>query len=283
MLQQAFGTLALWLLGTRQSGAGWRVTPFWRLARVRYVGEVLNYAMPTGGVGGEPYKHLVLSRSEGRRSTFHALAAAKFLHVAGIGPFAAVVFFMPATHGMGGKPWLVSLVSFGVMSLVVTATMWGLVLWRGVGRALLGGYYRIRQRVPRSLRKLRWLLHSDRAAAMQIKRTWGRAMVAYACYIGMWCASAMEWLAIAEVLGIGWQELGIAGAGMFECASLIISALIPVPAGVGTQEAGKMAIATVVGFTPQVGIAMSLIRRAREILMVLAGVTLGFVEWRRTP
>jgi hypothetical protein len=99
----------------------------------------------------------------------------------------------------------------------------------------------------------------------------------------MWWAAALEWLAIAEVLGIGWQELGVMGAGIFECVSIIVGAVILVPAGMGAQEAGKLAIAQVVGLAPQMGLAMSLVRRAREILMVLAGVILGLVEWRRTP
>ena len=69
ILQQALGTLALWLLGTCDAKSGWQATGFWRLAHIRYVGEVLNYALPTGAVGGEPYKHLILSRtrSEERR------------------------------------------------------------------------------------------------------------------------------------------------------------------------------------------------------------------------
>jgi hypothetical protein len=283
MLQQALGTLALWLLGTREGRAGWRATSFWRLAGVRYVGEVLNYAMPTGAVGGEPYKYLVFGRSEGRHSTFKALAAAKFLHVTGAGLFAAVVFFGAAVHGIGGKPWLVSLFSFGVLSLFVTAMLWGIVLCHCVGHALPGGYYRVRRWVPRWLHEFRWLLHSDCAAALQIKSAWGRAMAAYACYVGMWWAAALEWLAIAKVLGIGWQELGVMGAGIFECVSIIVGAVILVPAGMGAQEAGKLGIAQVVGLAPQMGLAMSLVRRAREILMVLAGIILGLVEWRRTP
>jgi len=120
LLQQILGTLALWLLGTRERRGGWRVTPFWRLARVRYVGEVLNFALPTGGIGGEPYKHIVLSRSEGTRPSFHALAAAKFLHVAGIGPFGAVIFFGGVLSGYGGNTGKVILLSLGFLSIFIS-------------------------------------------------------------------------------------------------------------------------------------------------------------------
>jgi len=244
---------------------------------------VFNYALPTGAVGGEPYKHLILSRTEGKRPSFHALAAAKFLHLAGIGPFAAFVFFIAAASELGGKALQVPLFSLAALSLILTVMAWNLVLGRRVGGCLLGGFYRLRRRIPSSLRKLRRVLHIDHAASIQIKHSRGRATLAYACYIGMWYVASLEWLAIAEVLGYDWQQLGLAGAGMFECTSLLVAAVIPVPAGVGTQEAGKVAIAGIVGLGPQMALAMSLVRRAREILMVLAGVILGVLEWRRVP
>jgi len=281
ILQQSLGTFALWLLGTRPSASGWRYTPIFSLARVRYVGEVLNYAMPTGGVGGEPYKLLTLSRSEGTNPAFRALAAAKFLHVAAVGPFAATVFFSAAAKGMGGEQWHRSLIYTATALLIVTIALWSVVLWSFVGRLLIGGYFRIRFRVPKKLRGLRRFLHIDIAAAKEIKRAPLRTAVAYACYLGMWFAASLEWLAIARVLGTSAEGLSLTGAGMFECATIIVAAAVPVPAGMGTQEAGKAAIAVMLGMAPPVGVAMSLIRRGREILMVIAGVVLGLLEWGR--
>lgn len=281
ILQQGLGTLALWLLGTRPSASGWRSTSFFRLARVRYVGEVLNYSMPTGGVGGEPYKLLALSRSEGTNPAFRALAAAKFLHVAAVGPFAAAVFFSAAAKGMGGGQWHTSLIYTAAILLVVTIALWSIVLWSFVGRLLIGGYFRIRFRVPKKLRGLRMFLHIDIAAAKEIKRAPLRTTLAYACYLGMWFAASLEWLAIARILGPGADGLTLTGAGMFECATIIVAAAVPVPAGMGTQEAGKAAVAAMLGLGPHAGVAMSLIRRGREILMVIAGVLLGLFEWGR--
>jgi hypothetical protein len=280
-VQQSFGTIALWLLGTEGGGPAWRHTPFARLTRVRYVGEVLNYALPTGAVGGEPYKYLMLRPAEGNRAAFHALAAAKFLHLAAIGPFGALVFFSSALLGIGGESWHTPFFLLGIASLVFAAGFWVLMLWKGLGRMLLGGYYRIRRRVPRPLRKLRRFFHSDRAAATHIQEAWGRTSAAYGLYIGMWAAAAAEWIMVAMVLGIDWHRVGLTGAGLIECASLIVGAVIPVPAGVGTQEAGKVFIAGVLGLSPQTGLAMSLIRRGREILMVLLGVALAAFEGRR--
>lgn len=285
VLQQFLGTFALWVLGTNRQKAGWKETGLARLARVRYVGEVLNYSMPTGGLGGEPYKYLMLRKREGRKTAFDALAAAKFLHVAGVGPFATAVFFGAAATDIGGEAWRGSLFLFGAISFMVTAAVWVLVLWRGPGRALTGLFYRIRRRVPRRLRGLRRLLNIDRATAGHIKRSGARAAAAYCCYMGMWAAAALEWLAISWVVGTGAGPggaggLGLVGAGLFECATILVAGAFPIPAGVGTQEAGKMAVAVALGMAPETGVAMSFIRRAREAVMILAGVMLGLVESR---
>ncbi len=282
VLQQTLGTFALWAFGTMERGPGWRKTPLMRLARVRFVGEVINYAMPTGSIGGEPYKLMALGQAEGRRRALDALAAAKFMHIAGIGPFAATVLFRAAGLGLGGEALRAPFQYLGAAFALITVAAWALVLPGFLGRALLGAYYRYRRLMPRPLRGFRVLLQLDRAAGRQVKRAPVRAALAYALYIGMWWAASIEWAAIARVLDIG-GSLGLAGGGLFECATIIV-AVVPVPAGMGTQEAGKMALAELLGLAAGVGLAMSLVRRAREMLMLAAGAALGLLEWgRRRP
>jgi len=282
LLQQVLGTFALWSLGTRRGAPGWRNTTVRGLARTRYIGEVLNYAMPTGGIGGEPYKLILLGRSEGNNAAFMALAAAKFLHVAAVGPFAASIFLSAALHGIGGPSWRATFFIMSGLMAAMTVFLWLIVLWSQIGRQLLGGYYRVRFRVPRKLRGLRHFLHIDVAASKEIKGAPGRAMTAYACYIGMWFTAALEWVAISHVIGMGGLGLGITGAGLFECATIIVAAVIPVPAGMGTQETGKAAVAVLMGLSPQTGLAMSFIRRGREALMILSGVILALIYKNKT-
>ncbi|MFQ5464426.1 MAG: lysylphosphatidylglycerol synthase transmembrane domain-containing protein [Thermodesulfobacteriota bacterium] len=279
-LQQALGTFAVWVLGTRRDGPGWAKTTLARLARVRYIGEVLNYSMPTGGLGGEPYKYLALAPGEGGRAAFEAVAAAKFLHVAAVGPFTAVVFFASALSGVGGPGPKGSLVIIGIISVAVTLVVWALVLWRGLGRSLTVGFFRIRRRVPRALWRARKLLSVDKAATAQMKRSGARTLAAYGCYIGMWAAATVEWYAIFKVVGTGGGGLGLAGAGLFECATILVAGVVPMPAGLGTQEAGKTAVAVALGLPPETGLAMSLVRRAREAVMITAAVAAGAVELR---
>ncbi len=239
--------------------------------------------MPTGGIGGEPYKLITLARSEGTNPAFKALAAAKFLHVAAVGPFAFIIFFGAAWQGVGGESWSFTFITFSVLMAAMTLFLWIIVLWSRVGRELLGGYYRIRRRVPRRLRGLRHFLHIDVAASKEIKGAPLRTLIAYACYTGMWFAAALEWMAISHVINTGRGGLGLIEAGLFECATIIVAALVPVPAGMGTQETGKAAIAVLLGMPPHTGLAMSLIRRAREALMILTGAVLALTGKRQGP
>ncbi len=274
-LQQGLGSFALWLLGTEKNKAGWKETGAASLARTRYVGEVLNYAMPTGGIGGEPYKLITLARGEGTNPAFKALAAAKFLHVAAVGPFAFIIFIIAAIEGIGGPPWQITFLTMCVLMAAMTVFLWVILLWSKVGRLLLGGYYRVRRGVPRKLRGLRHFLHIDVAASKEIKGAPMRALIAYACYIGMWFAAALEWVAISHVVSIYGHNIGIIRGGLFECATILVAAVVPVPAGMGTQETGKAAVAVLLGLPPHTGLAMSLIRRAREVLMILTGAAMA--------
>jgi hypothetical protein len=101
----------------------------------------------------------------------------------------------------------------------------------------------------------------------------------YRCCVGMWWGGPIEWFAIGQLLGITWSDAGMVRAGLFQCDTLLVGA-VPVPAGMGTQEAGKMALATALGLAPQMGVAMSLIRRGREMLRVITAVVLALMEAR---
>jgi putative membrane protein len=60
------------------------------------------------------------------------------------------------------------------------------------------------------------------------------------------------------------------------------SALVFIPASVGEQEAGYAALAPVFGLTPEIGLALSLLRRARDIVVAVPVLLLWqMIEGRR--
>ena len=74
-----------------------------------------------------------------------------------------------------------------------------------------------------------------------------------------------------------WVVLRVMGTGTSLWAAMAIqalveglrSALVFVPASVGVQEAGYAVLAPVFGFSPEIGLAASLLRRARDLVVAV--------------
>ena len=58
------------------------------------------------------------------------------------------------------------------------------------------------------------------------------------------------------------------------------SALVFIPASIGVQEAGYAAVAPVFGLTPEIGLAVSLLRRARDIVVAVPVLLVWQVDRR---
>ena len=84
----------------------------------------------------------------------------------------------------------------------------------------------------------------------------------------------LGWIASGVWLWVMLRAMGIA-AGLWTAIAIqalvegLRSALVFVPASVGVQEAGYAALAPVFGLTPEIGLALSLLRRARDIVVAV--------------
>lgn len=100
-----------------------------------------------------------------------------------------------------------------------------------------------------------------------IYRRRGRVALSILLQFAGWIASGI-WL---------WVMLAVMGMGQSLWAAIAIQALVEglrsamvfVPASLGVQEAGYALLAPVFGFTPEVGLALSLLRRARDVVVAV--------------
>jgi putative membrane protein len=98
-----------------------------------------------------------------------------------------------------------------------------------------------------------------------------------------WVAGAGEaWLALWLLNA----PLGLAEVLILESLAFALrSAAFAVPAAVGVQEGGYVALGVVFGLGPEIGLALSLLKRAREVLLavpaLLAWKLVEFRAWRR--
>ena len=113
-----------------------------------------------------------------------------------------------------------------------------------------------------------------------IYRQPGRVIAAFLLHLVAWVFSA----------GGAWLALRFMGQDVPIMAVLTIEALIftlrtvafAIPGGVGVQEGAYVLIGPLFGVSPGVGLALSLVKRARDICVGVPGLALWqWLEWRR--
>jgi putative membrane protein len=102
-----------------------------------------------------------------------------------------------------------------------------------------------------------------REALHYLYRQRSRVVLSVTLHLLGWCASGLWLWVVFQVLG-----KPIAPASAIAIQSLLEalrSATVFIPAAVGVQEAGYAALGTLFGFAPETGVAVSLLRRARDV------------------
>jgi putative membrane protein len=90
-----------------------------------------------------------------------------------------------------------------------------------------------------------------------------RLLLAFAVHLGGWIASAFGTWAAVRLIGLHIPFLSV--LAIEALLSAIRSAAVVIPNALGIQEAGYAMLAPFFGLTAQVGLAVSLLRRARDI------------------
>ena len=121
---------------------------------------------------------------------------------------------------------------------------------------------------------------SFRDAIHLLYRQRGRIALSVALHLAAWCASGCWLWLVFEVLG---APLALSSAlAIQSLLEALRSATVFVPAAIGVQEAGYAALVPLFGLSPETGIAVSLLRRARDIAVgVPALLVWQIVEARR--
>lgn len=89
--------------------------------------------------------------------------------------------------------------------------------------------------------------------------------------IVIWALMIFEFGLMMQYLGIQFNLVQI----LIALTAARIAFLLPVPAGLGTLEAGQVMAMGLIGVSPAIGISLSLLIRARDILFGVAGLWLG--------
>jgi uncharacterized protein (TIRG00374 family) len=253
--------------------AGWRyafpgrLPDLGPLVGIRLAGEAVNDTTPTGTLGGDALKALLVARATPGVSVEDGLVAAVVAKTALVGTQA--VFILVAL-GLAGGALVASPAVLGLLGLLAafTVTATAAFLW-----AQLRGLFRIGGRA------LVWLGLGERAmsAAGRMDRTLrtlyrerrGRLAATWGLHLAGWTAGVAEtWLAL-RFLG---SPVPLVTALVIEAGAIGARAVgFLVPASIGVQEGGVVGLFVLLGLEPATGLAFGTVRRIREVSYILLG------------
>jgi uncharacterized protein (TIRG00374 family) len=246
-----------------------------RLWKVRLVGSAVSATTPLATMGGEPVKVVVLKKRYGigYRESVASLVLARTTTVITLVIFLTMGFLL-----MLDQPRLATTYKTSA----------------GLGLALLAlgiGLFFLIQRFKVSSLTGRWILRSRLSARIErilghvgdmeerlirfYTRHRGRFAAALGLTLTSWLLGTVELYVTLWLLG---NPVSFTDAWIIEAVTqLVRAATFVIPASIGAQEGAFVLIVGAITGQPALGLAVALVRRAREIVWILAGFALG---WR---
>lgn len=266
-------TLALFAAATYRwkvvlDGEGARV-PFLTLLKYKLMVFGVNYLTPVARVGGEPFKIMLLRNQHVRSSkSFASIVLDNFIGMgfdAVLGSlFLIVIFFTSPLLPLKTRELLLAT---GIVALaVVFVSYFALTRRKGIFSGALG----IACILTRASGKKRFakLIRKVAAAEFYIRDTLVKKpkqvlLVSFYAAIG-WPLSVLQYKFALLMLGVDATAAQI----VVIIVVMTLTALIPIPAALGVQEAGQFSVFKILGHDPSLGIALSFVIRLKDVILL---------------
>jgi len=246
--------------------------PFLPLIRYRLAVFGLSYFTPGPQVGGEPLQVFYLKHNHGlsfARATSAVIMdkllefLANFILI-GAGLTAAIRVGMISRNG---AQTLGSLVPLAVILLWPVIHL--LLLHRG--RYPVSGLLRFASPVIGNPAWVRLIIVSERMAASFTRRKLPALLGALFFSLAAWGGMAAEYFLMADFLNahLGFEQI------LAALTAALFAFLMPLPGGLGALEASQVYALTTMGYASSIGISLSLLMRARDILNGGVGLLLA--------
>ncbi len=247
----------------------------------RWIGESVNSLLPAGQIGGP----VMMVRQLAQRGMLMRDAAAAITVSTTLQAVAQIVFAMlglllfgASAHGALHNLQTAASIATGVLAVMIVG------FYMAQRRGLFGRSLRV---VSKVFGKRDWSSLTMRADAVDaaVHAMYGeRARVAasFALSLAGWIVGTAEvWLAL-RFLGhpVDWVDALL----LESVGQAIRGAAFAIPGSLGVQEGGYLLLAPLVGLPPEAALALSLSKRARELLFGLPGLLyMHFSErsWQR--
>ncbi|MCG8509239.1 MAG: lysylphosphatidylglycerol synthase domain-containing protein [Rhodospirillales bacterium] len=264
----ALAALAWWVLFKPSVPAG---VPFFVIAR--WVREGVNTLLPVAQIGGDVVGARILIQRGGSTNTVSAsLFVDKTLEV--FSQFFVALAGVILLFDGGDREWLGNaliglLILFPLLVGFLLAQRWGLLRLTEKLLVKLTGTGAMPQADIAGIHDAAWAMyrHGPRCASGLVLHTLA------------WGAGAAEIWLILYFMGypVGWVE----AFALEALGQAIRSAAFAMPGALGAQEAGYMILAPMVGLGPEIGLALSLVKRVRHVMLGVPALLIWqFLEGR---
>ncbi len=271
---------------------------FWRIFRLTVTGYALNYATPVGGLGGEPYRIMELSKDVSNQHATSSVILYAMMHFfAHFWLWFSTIFLFLALAAIGYCP-MSPAIGTSMAAAIVFCLAAFYVFSRGYKNGLVVKIFKWLGKVP-GLKKWSTRFQERHAEALQnidqqiaaLHRQDKRAfysslLLEYASRI----VQSLEILFMLLLFGIdcGGGINGLLLAFLYSVLILSFTTLLAnligfLPMQLGVQEGGFMISIALIGMSAKMGdnydaaalgIFVSIICRVREILWILIGILL---------
>jgi uncharacterized protein (TIRG00374 family) len=249
------------------------------LYRVRLLGEAMNVLTPLGGMGGEPVKAMVLKQ---RHGVTLSLGSASLVLAKTVNVVALTVFLLVGFQLMLDDPRIDALLRLSALTglLLLAAGILGFVAVQiiGIGRVLawLGA-----TRSARLRGLLQTLVAFDAHMSHGYRGRPGAVLAALVLGMANWILGALSVQVGSMFMG---HPLSFTDAWIIEAMTQMVRAgAFFIPAGLGAQEGIQMLVVSTLTGRPDLGLALALVRRGRELLWLLLGLAAGWGHLPETP
>ena len=262
---------------------------FWRIYRLTITGYALNYATPVGGLGGEPYRIMELSKDiDNQHATSSVILYAMMHFFAHFWFWFISIFIYLALAAVGDLPITLAIgITLGVIVAFCLAAFY--LFSKGYRNGLVKYVLGVVSRIP-GLKKwtLRfWARHSEAIGNIdaQIAALYGQDKGAF--YKSLVLEYLSRVVQSSEVLfmlllfgidcGGGWDGICIAylhSILIVSFTTLFANLIGFLPMQLGVQEGGFVLSIAALGLSAALGIFVSIICRVREIIWIAIGMAL---------
>ena len=262
---------------------------FWRIYRLTITGYALNYATPVGGLGGEPYRILELSKDVSRQHAASSVILYAMMHFfAHFWFWFSSIFIYLGLAAVGDLPINTAIATvLGIIIVFCLIAFW--IFSRGYRKGLVVGALRLIGRIPglkgwssRFLESHAESLHNIDTQIASLyaedKRAFYRSLLLE--YLSRIVQSS-EVFFMLLLFGIDCGG-GFTGLTLTYLHSILIVSFTTLfanligflPMQLGVQEGGFVLSIAALGLSAALGIFVSIICRVREIIWIVIGILL---------